>query len=353
MDGMLSQDEIDALLAQTAEVSSSPAGLDMFESDHDVKLYDFKRPEKFSREQLRSLERIHERFARLLSTVLSAYVRSNIIVKIESVTPLSYQDFVFSLPQPTLIHVLELEPLEGQAALELNPTVVFPMFEQMMGGQQSGSQKIRPLTDVELVLFQRPLERILQSLAETWQDFVPIKPRLIRAEQDPQFAQVAAINTPVIVVSLEVTIGDEYGMMSLCMPDVLVDALLHHLGQDRLSSRRGSEDVDRTRVREAMTDVNLPLVAVLGRSELTVEQIRRLRVDDVIRLDSDVGSDVVLRVGTQPLYRGRVGQMRRKMAVRITECLRTIPAPDDAREDDPGDVPAAASEVGLELPPES
>lgn len=324
MDGMLSQGEIDALLAQTAAaagVSRMPVaagGVGSVAATPDVKRYDFKRPEKFSREQLRGLERIHERFARLLSTSLSAYIRTNIIVRIESVTPLSYQDFVFSLPQPTLIHVIEFVPLEGQAALEMNPTVVFPLFEQMMGGQQRGTTRIRPLTDVELVLFQRPLDRILQCLAETWQDFVRIHPRLVRAEQDPQFAQVAAVNTPVVVVSLEVTIGEEFGMMSLCMPDVLVDALLHHLGQERLASPRGSEDRDRQRVREALGDVPLPVIAELGCSRLTVRQIRELAVGDVIRLDTPAGGEVRVHVRDQALYRGRVGQLRRNLAVRIT-----------------------------------
>ncbi|MBI2298216.1 MAG: flagellar motor switch protein FliM [Armatimonadetes bacterium] len=329
MDGMLSQEEVDRLLAQTAQAGALPyaAGLGGFLRD--VALYDFKRPEKFSREQLRSLERIHERFARLLSTTLSAYIRTNIIIRIESVTPLSYHDFVFALPQPTLIHVVQLAPLDGQVALEMNPTVVFPMFEQMMGGKQRGNTRIRPLTDVELVLFQRPFERVMQCLAETWQDFIVLRPRLIRAEQDPQFAQVAAVNTPVVVVGLEVTIGEEFGMMSLCMPDVVVDELLRYLGQDRgISQKKGPADVDEDRVRRAMQPVHLPVVARLGRSLLTVGQVRDLGLDDVVRLDTRVGHDITVQVGDHPAFRGRVGQLRRKLAVRVTAVEDPPPRPE-------------------------
>ncbi len=335
MDGMLSQDEIDALLAQASSGASGGGGGATVERtsepDVEVKLYDFKRPEKFSREQLRNLERIHERFARLLSTTLSAYVRTNIIVKVESVTPLSYHEFVYSLPQPTLIHVVELDPLPGQAALEMTPTVVFPMYEQMLGGKQTRGTRIRQLTDVELVLFQRPLERMLHCLAETWQDFIRIRPRIIRVEQDPQFAQVAAINTPVVVVSLEVTIGEDFGMMSMCMPDVLVDALLQYLSQDRIVSDQSSAERDRMMVQEVMADLSLPIIGELGRSRLTVQQIRDLRVNDVIRLDSRIGDEVGVYIGDQYLYRARVGQRRRRLAIRLSEKVE-VPTPfDEAR----------------------
>lgn len=335
---MLSQEEIDALLAQATAPAPADGGGgggggffggELLGAEHEVKLYDFKRPEKFSREQLRNLERLHERFARLLSTTLSAYVRTNIIVKIESVTPLSYHEFVYSLPQPTLIHVIELDPLPGQAALEMTPTVVFPMYEHMMGGRRhKRGMRLRQLTDVELVLFQRPLERMMQCLAETWHDFVKIRPRLIRVEQDPQFAQVAATNTPVVVVSLEVTLGDDFGMMSLCMPDILVDALLHYLGQDRIVADRNTPDRDLKPVRNVITDITLPITGELGRSQLTVDQIRDLRIGDIVRLQSEAGEDVDVYIGDQLLFRGRVGQRRRKVALQLTDKL-PVPLPLD------------------------
>ena len=345
MDGMLSQEEIDALLAQAAsgaapEVAAADSSLHSLEPE--VKLYDFKRPEKFSREQLRNLERIHERFARLLSTSLSAYIRTNVVIKIESVTPLNYQSFVLSLPQPTLIHVVELDPLPGQAALELTPTVAFPMFEQMMGGKQRHETKLRPLTDVELTLFQRPLDRMLQCLVETWQDFIKLRPRLIRVEQDPQFAQVAATNTPVVVVSMEVNLGDDFGMMSLCMPDVLVDELLHYLGQERIVTDRTAGDRDRQMVKDVITDVTLPVIGELGQSALTVRQIRELRVNDVLKLDCETGSDIGVYVGNQLMFRAQVGQLRRRMAVRLTG---RAPIPGWTDEDPPPDPPVAAAAV--------
>lgn len=317
MEGMLSQDEIDALLEQTREVVSAAESARSGLAEQDVKLYDFKRPEKFSREQIRSLERVHERLARLLSQSLSAYIRTNVNVKMESVTPLSYQDFVFSLPQPTLIQVVQLDPLPGQAAVEMNPSVVFPMFEQMTGGKSGGNTKVRPLTDVELAVFQRPLERIMASIAETWQDVITLRPVMLRAEQDPQFASVAAVNAPVVVVSLEVTMGDEFGMMSICMPDVLVDALLHHLGQERILGDSGASDREGRAVRDVLWDVPLPLIAELGRSRLSVSQLRSLNVDDIVRLGTEVGQDVVVRVGNRSVFRAQVGQLKRKLAIRI------------------------------------
>ncbi|MCC7491915.1 MAG: flagellar motor switch protein FliM [Fimbriimonadaceae bacterium] len=333
MDGMLSQEEIDALLAQTATAGPTAPLLDGGDAAQEVKLYDFKRPEKFSREQLRNLERIHERFARLLSTTLSAYIRTNIVVKIESVTPLSYHEFVYSLPQPTLIHVIEMEPLPGQAALEITPTVVFPMYEQMLGGKVRRQGRTRQLTDVELVLFQRPLERMLSCLAETWQDFVKIKPRMVRAEQDPQFAQVAATNTPVVVVSLEVTIGEDFGMMSLCMPDVLADALLYKLGQERITSDRSTADRDRLMMRDVVSDVTLLVRGELGRSALTVRQIRGLQKNDVIRLDSAPGQPIGVYIGDRLLYEAEAGQLQRKVAVRLSR-KHEVPEPFQAVVDD-------------------
>ena len=333
MDGMLSQEEIDALLVQAQRGGAiGPPSDSILSSESEVKLYDFKRPEKFSREQLRNLERIYERFARLLSTTLSAYIRTNIIVKIESVTPLSYHEFVFSLPQPTLIHVVELEPLPGQAAIEMTPTVAFPMFERMMGGRQPTGPRMRPLTDVELQLFQRPFERILHSLAETWQDFVRLRPRLLRVEQDPQFAQVAATNTPVVVISLEVTIGEDFGLMSLCMPDVLVDALLQALGQDRVLADMQAVTTESESVQELLTTVRLPVSGELGQSRLTVEQLRALRPNDVVRMDSGPGDEVGIYVGDLLLFRGQVCTSNRKLAIRVADRQRYTGPLDEAIE---------------------
>jgi flagellar motor switch protein FliM len=341
MEGMLSQDEIDALLEQTREVVTSGDTSRGMVSEQDVKLYDFKRPEKFSREQLRSLERVHERLARLLSTSLSSYIRTNVNVKLESVTPLSYQDYVYSLPQPTLIEVVELPPLPGPAAIEVNPSVVFPLFEQMTGGRPGGDTMLRPLTDIELSVFQKLLERVLQCVAETWHEVVPVKPIMTRAEQDPQFAQVVPVNTPVIVVSLEVTMGEEFGMMSLCLPDVLVDALLHHVGEERRRAVHDAEDREGLRVRDALTDVALPVIVELGTAQLSVAQARSLKVDDVIRLDTAAGAEVKVHVGNRVLFRGRVGQVRRKLAVKVIGTARLpemaagategIPVPDIER----------------------
>ncbi|NUP99646.1 MAG: flagellar motor switch protein FliM [Armatimonadetes bacterium] len=345
MDGMLSQDEVDALLAQAAAAAASGGSIDKIEAEREVKLYDFKRPEKFSREQLRNLERLHERFARLLSTSLSAYIRTNIIVKIESVTPLSYQEFIYSLPQPTLIHVIELEPLPGQAALEMTPTVVFPMYEQMLGAKHRMGSRIRQLTDVELVLFQRPLERMMQALAETWQDFVRLRPRLVRVEQDPQFAQVAATNTPVVVVSLEVTIGEDFGMMSLCMPDVLVDALLHSLGQERIPTDKVTAVRDEQLVREVLTPLGLPVIAELGRTEMSLRQVRELQPDDVIKLGTRTDDDLPVYIGDQLLFRGRVGQRRRHLAVQLTDKVEP-PSPFDELRAEPVAEPSDETEKG-------
>lgn len=318
MDGMLSQEEIDALLLQTREATGGSDLSRPSSGDQDVKLYDFKHPEKFSREQLRSLERVHERMARLLSTSLSSYLRTNVSVRMESVTPLSYQDFVFSLPQPTLIQVIELEPLTGQAAIEINPSVVFPMFEQMLGGKVGSNTKARMLTDIELELFKRALDRMLQCLAETWQGHVELRPVLVRHEQDPQFAQVAATNTPVLAVSFEITMGDDFGMMSLCLPDVLVEALLGHLGAERALDERPGADREAHLVRRALTDVPLPVSAELGLSRLTVRQVRALAIGDVIKLTTPAGSDVTVRVANRTVFRGRVGQLRSRLAVRVT-----------------------------------
>jgi flagellar motor switch protein FliM len=322
MDGMLSQEEIDALLDQAQDAAEASVDLGRAgTSDQDVKLYDFKRPEKFSREQMRALERVHERLARLLSTALSAYIRTNVNVKLESVTPLSYQDFVFSLPQPTLIHLIELPPLPGQAAIEINPSVVFPMYEQMTGGRPGGTSRLRPLTDIELTVFQRPLERMMQCLAETWQEVVPLRPVLLRAEQDPQFAQVAAVNAPVVAVSLEVTMGEEFGMMSLCLPDVLVDAMLERMGEQHRLGDRGAEDREGRRVRQALTDVSLPLIAELGASELTVAQVRCLTVGDIVRLSAEAAPNVTLHVGNRAVFRAKVRREGRKLVARVEDRL--------------------------------
>jgi len=191
MNEVLSQDEIDQLLTaiSTGEVDAE----DMKNSSEQrkIKIYDFKRPDKFSKDQIRTISMIHETFARLTTTSLSAQLRSMVHVHVVSVDQLTYEEFIRSIPNPTTLAVVDMEPLKGSAVLEIDPSITFAIIEKLFGGKAEGNQKIsRELTEIEAAVIEGVIVRILGNLRESWANVIDLRPRLGRIEVNPQFAQV-------------------------------------------------------------------------------------------------------------------------------------------------------------------
>ncbi|MBB5218464.1 MULTISPECIES: flagellar motor switch protein FliM [Treponema] len=328
MNEVLSQDEIDQLLQA---ISSGESDSDEFKPVSDtrrIKIYDFRRPDKFSKEQIRTVSNMHESFARLTTTSLSAQLRSLVHVHVASVDQLTYEEFIRSIPTPTTLAVINMDPLKGNAVLEIAPEITFIMIDRLFGGKgDTGGKVNRDLTDIEQSVMEGIIVRILANMRESWTQVIDLRPRLQQIETNPQFAQIVPPNEMVILVTLEIKIGEEAGMMNICIPYITIEPIVSKLSSSFWFSsvRRGSTTQYLSTLKEKLADVSMKIVAEIGSINVPIKDVLGLRAGDVIRLENaKVGDPLTLSVGGKPKFYCQPGVVGKKMAVQIINKIEEI-----------------------------
>ncbi len=341
MTEILSQDEIDQLLMA---ISSGDTDTDDFRPTADtrkIKVYDFKRPDKFSKEQIRTVSIMHETFARLTTTSLSAQLRSMVHVHVASVDQLTYEEFIRSIPTPTTLAVINMDPLKGNAILEIDPSVTFSIIDRLFGGTGQGGSKVqRDLTDIEQSVMEGIIVRILANMREAWTQVIDLRPRLGQIETNPQFAQIVPPSDMVILVTLETKVGEEEGMMNFCIPYITIEPII-----SKLSSQFWFSSVRRTSttqymgiLKEKLSSVDMDVVAEVGTINLSIRDVLALRTGDVVRLSNvRVGDPFTLSVGNKKKFLCQAGVIGRKVAVQILKKLADTDTDDEEEMSVEGD----------------
>ncbi len=327
MTEVLSQDEIDQLLTAISSGEVDTAEVHQATDQRKIKIYDFKRPDKFSKDQIRTVSIMHETFARLTTTSLSAQLRSLVHVHVASVDQLTYEEFIRSIPNPTTLAVINMDPLKGSAILEIDPSVTFSIIDRLFGGKGEGSKFTRDLTDIEQSVMEGIIVRILGNLREAWSTVIDLRPRLGQIETNPQFAQIVPPTEMVVLVTLETKVGEVEGMMNFCIPYLTIEPIISKLSAQYWYSsvRRGTTTENLNILRERLETVEVTLVAEIGRMNLTVREVLSLRVGDIIRLDGvRVNDPLVLKIGDRKKFLCRPGVVGNKLAVQVTKKIEGI-----------------------------
>lgn len=321
MNEVLSQDEIDQLLQA---ISSGESEADDFKPVSDtrrIKIYDFRRPDKFSKEQIRTVSNMHETFARLTTTSLSAQLRTLVHVHVASVDQLTYEEFIRSIPTPTTLAVINMDPLKGNAVLEIAPEITFIMIDRLFGGSgDTGGKVNRDLTDIEQSVMEGIIVRILANMRESWTQVIDLRPRLQQIETNPQFAQIVPPTEMVILVTLEIKIGDEAGMMNICIPYLTIEPIVSKLSSQFWFSsvRRSSTTQYLGTLKEKISDVEMALVAEIGSLNVPIRDVVGLRVGDVIRLvNTKITDPLTLAIGNKKKFFCQPGVVGKKMAIQV------------------------------------
>ncbi len=320
MNEVLSQDEIDQLLQA---ISSGDSEADDFKPVSDtrkIKIYDFKRPDKFSKEQIRTVSIMHETFARLTTTSLSAQLRSLVHVHVASVDQLTYEEFIRSIPTPTTLAVINMDPLKGNAVLEIDPAITFSIIDRLFGGTGQGAKVSRDLTDIEQSVMEGIIVRILANMREAWTQVIDLRPRLGQIETNPQFAQIVPPSEMVVLVTLETKVGEEEGMMNFCIPYLTIEPIISKLSSQFWFSsvRRSSTTQYLGTLKEKLSDVDMDVAAEIGTINLPIRDVLALKNGDVVLLsNSKVGEPLTLSVGNKKKFYCQPGVVGKKMAVQI------------------------------------
>lgn len=323
MQEVLSQQEIDSLL--TALTSGE---LPVEEVKHGqapaVRVYDFRRPNKFSKEHLRTLEMLHQQFARLLSSFLSGYLHVSVNVEVASVGQMIFEEFTRSLPSPSIMIIFSLKPLEGPAIFEINAQVIYPMIDLLFGGPGTSAVDNREPTDIELTVIRRLGARILENLGASWQEFFRVAPEIQAIETNPRMQQFYAPNEVVALVTFSINMNDEEkGLINLCLPYLLLEPLISQLSVRQQFVRRvgDSRPEDVRRLQHWLGLAHLDLMVMLGEAEITVRDLLGLRAGDVLTLDCRYDQDLRLYVEDELKFYVQAGRMGENLAVQVTSLV--------------------------------
>lgn len=320
---VLSQNEIDALLAALSSGEMDAEELKKEETQKRVRSYDFKRAVRFSKDHIRSLTRIHENFARYLTTYFSAQLRTFVQINVVQVEQLPYDEFIRSIPKMTILNIFEAEPLKGRMVMEVHPNVAYAMLDRLLGGVGNAPAKINSLTEIETTIMERIFGRAFESLQEAWKTVLDITPRLETMETNPQFMQIVSPNETIALISLSTKIGDTTGMINLCIPHVVLEPIMSKLSAHQwfVSEKKVSKAAEVESLKQNVRQTKLSIVAELGESKLSISEFLGLSVGDVISLNKPIHSGLSIKIGDKLKFIGSPGTMKDRIAVQIDEIV--------------------------------
>ncbi len=334
---VLSQSEIDSLLE---EMSSGKIEADELKDDEgQAKVYDFKHPNKLSKDQLRTLRMVYEGFARLLTTSISTQLRTMVKVELNSIDQLSYEEFMSSLPQPTILSICDFYPLHGDFIIETNPKIGFAIIERLLGGAVvSGQGASREFSDIEEVVLKKINKDILDSFSEAWENVVDLRPRVKELESNPQFTQIVPNNDMTILATFDTSIGDVEGLINICIPYIVLEPIVSKLSAQYWfsSTRKGSTAENLKRIKKRLGRAELPVEAYLGKAEITVAQLLQLGIGDVVQLDKKSDDDLDIYINNKRKFKARPGKLGSQLAMEIVSDVLKEEIEDNWEEEDDG-----------------
>ncbi len=345
MSEILSQSEIEALLNSLGnEGDASPAasagptaaprqapsmGLGAFQPASrpgskaavSYEVYDFRRPDKFSKDQLRTLQMLHETFARLAGSGLSAYLRAPVNIDLISLEQVPYEEYLRSINQ-SVFTIMSLPPLTGQAVLEIEFGLVFTMIDRMLGGPGKSIGR-NVLTDIEKPLVKQMIERMFHALKSAWEGVVIVNPGIEGMETSSQFVQIAPPNDIVVTILFEVKIGTQRSAMSLCIPYLVLKPITTKLSAQKWfagTNRRHSASSRRMlsyQVNHSMVDCSVRL----GGARLSIKDFLALKPGDILKLDQKTENDLSLLVGNVAKFEGKPALQGKKLVFSVTDAI--------------------------------
>ena len=323
MSEVLSQREIDELFKalNTGEIDVNE--IQEANVQKGIKVYDFARPSKFSKEQLRTLEIIFENYARLISTYLSGHLRTMVSAEVMNSEAVTYSEFTNALINPVILAITDFKPLKGSILLELSPNMGFTIIDRVLGGSGSGTNMVRDFTDIERVILEKLFTQFVQLLVEPWQNVVELEPTLEKLETNSQVVQLISPNEIVALVTLNIKIKNVAGMMNICIPHLVIESIMDKLNTKFWFAQKEQElgPSYEAYIQKTIQKSRVPVKAVLGKTHITIREFLDLTRSDIIKLDKDIDSDLDIYVGNILKFTGTPGEYKNKVAVKINKVI--------------------------------
>ena len=315
MSAKLSQDEIDRLFQEHGTLSERGAG-----AARAAVAYDFRRPDRIPKEQLRSIHLMHDFLARNLASSLGAYLRAYVTVSLVSVEQLSFGEFLQYLPTPTCISNIGMKPMEGNSVLELNPSLVFPMLDMLLGGTGAAiAEATREITEIERSIVEGVVRIVLHDLREAWAPVAELTFTVEATETQPQLMQILSPNEAIVAIGFEITMGEARGMMNFGVPSILVKMMGQKFEQQWSIQRSTGSQQERHRMQALVKRVPVAVDSQLVGAKIMVRDLLRLQAGDVVSLDLPLRRRAQVQVNEKSKFKGEIVAVENFRGVLVQE----------------------------------
>lgn len=321
MGDTLSQNEIDMLLKALSSGEYDAETMDAEEKK--ILDYDFHRPTKFSKEHLRTLEIIFEHYGRLMASSLPLYLRKNVQAEVMNSEAIIYSEFSNALSNPVLLGIVNIAPLKGNIIIEWADNLGYTMVDRMLGGNGAPLEKNRDFTEIEMAIIDRVFRAMVGLLKEPWRNVADIEPRLEKIETDSQFAQIIAPGEMIAIITMNLRIGDVEGLVNICLPFVSLEPIM-----DKLNTKYWYSTVQEhsksyeTAMESLISRAEIPVMALLGRSSISVNDFVMMQKGDIIKLDTKINDELDVYTGNIKKFKALPGSSGENYAVRVTSIIR-------------------------------
>jgi flagellar motor switch protein FliM len=321
---ILSQNEIDALLNALDTGELDVQKIKAATHEKKVRSHDFRRPSKFAKEHLKTLNIIYDHYARLTTNFLTGYLRTFVQVDVISVESLAYLDFNNSISNPVIIAIVDFVPLSGSIVIEIEPNIAYTLIDRILGGQGSKAEGNRDFTEIELAIIERIIKQLLKLMTEPWENVISINPILERIETNAQFAQVTSPHEMIALITFKAKIGDVEGLINICIPHMVVEPVVPKLSTRFWFSIKEKQvsKTDKTSIENRIKSTRVEIKALLGKTSITIGDFLDLHKGDVLLLNTNVEGNLEVLVDGIIKFYAKPGVRKNKIALRVSEIVK-------------------------------
>lgn len=315
-ENLLTTEEMSALL-DGPDAAASPLG--MTEKRKRVVPYNFRRPDRLSKEQIRALYLLHDMFSHTLSSSLPIFLRTISEVTLISIEQQAYLEYLQGLADPTFLFTCSMQPLQGTMAIEINPVVAFPIVDRMLGGAGAATQETRTATEIELKIMEGFLQLVMDDICEAWKPIMELDMQIVGKETRPQMLQIVPPNEVIISIVFHIQIGDARGTMGFCIPAIMLEPIMHLFNQSSYTRSRETPVEETRALLDTLSDVTFPISAELERTSALMHDLLSLSPGDVLRLDHSIDKPLKVNVSGINKFYGELGAHNGRVVVLLTK----------------------------------
>lgn len=319
---VLSQNEIDELLnALNTGEAAEPV---VEEKQESIRLYDFKTANKFSKEHMRTLNVIFENFAYLLSTRLTGMLRTICDANVISIEEQRFGEFNNSIPSPVVLGVVDMQPLSGSILIEMSASLAYGIVSRLFGGAAEYIEVNKAFTEIEILMLENVMQKILGYLSESWAKACEVKSSLQRIETSSQFTQITEMNEPAAIVAINIKIDKVEDMMSICIPHVALQPIAKKLTATSWalgSAPQVTQKMNET-IRKQIENTEVTVNVVFNDANTTVAELANMQIGDILCLDHNIKQLLTVNLEHIPKFKGVMGVSGHKQAIQIAEIIK-------------------------------